>query len=66
MPAFIAGRGVGMEPNHTTAKRRGLLLEFLYTCIFVLYIVYVPNYSGFARFRNAGYVMQPKDIKKSN
>jgi hypothetical protein len=31
VPAFIAGRGEGMEPNHTAAKKHGLL--HVQTCI---------------------------------
>jgi hypothetical protein len=46
-----------MEPNHTTAKKHGLLV-FPYTYKHVLLIVYLQNSLGFARFRNADYVMQ--------
>jgi hypothetical protein len=41
---FIAGRGVGMEPNHATAKKHGFLV-FVHAYIHVLCIVYLQNYS---------------------
>ncbi len=57
LPLWLVGGWVGVEPNHTTAKKHGLLV-FPYTYKHVLLIVYLQNSLGFARFRNADYVMQ--------